>query len=111
MKLFSFWYGGFEDFEGKRRETRWTVQVDRNPTKYYRLYFHIGQELLSSNDTWIHGYGYYAVGITTSAYMKSERKIQWGRHHDYYDGPHDSFGLGRLRIQWQGDWCDECMPP
>jgi len=31
-----------------------------------------------------------------------------GRHHCYYDGPHDSFDLGFVHLCWSGDWCDRC---
>ena len=43
---------------------------------------------------------YYSISLT--------RHWDWGRHHGYYDGPHDSFSLGFFHINWSGDWCDRC---
>ena len=84
VRLFSFNKGTVEGLDGIVRSTRWQVTLDRNPTSYFHLYLYIGQEMTSSTDgSWRNGYGYYAFGLTTGEYMKSERMIQWGRQHDY----------------------------
>ena len=44
---------------------------------------------------------YYLLTITPHWY--------WGRHHAYYDGPHDSFDLGFIHFCWSGRWCEKCV--
>jgi len=59
------------------------------------------QRLSDHDMKWRTGAGYHNVSIHLDRW-------EWGRSHDYYDGPHDSFSLGCFHVNWQGDWCEKC---
>lgn len=43
---------------------------------------------------------YYSINLTSH--------WAFGRHHMYYDGPHDSFSIGFIHFCWSGKWCEKC---
>ncbi len=73
-------------------KTRWHVEVKWFSVCIAREYFR--------SEEWCVGGGYYMTGIAGP--------WQWGRHHVYYDGPHEVWWFGFLYFNWQGDWCEEC---
>lgn len=62
--------------------------------------FH-GEHLSDYDMKWHTGAGYHLFSIHLGRW-------EWGRTHDYYDGPHDSFSLGCFHVNWQGNWCEKC---
>lgn len=78
------------------RKVFW-VSLDR---RSFWVGFH-GEHLSDHDDEWHIGVGYHNLSINFDRW-------EWGRSHMYYDGPHDSFSLGYVHFNWQGDWCEKC---
>lgn len=103
MNLFSFNYTKANptdhptQYKAGTREWRWTCAA----RKYYFGFFEQTKTTYSDWHDMLHRHYYVAWNTKDS---------RWGRYHDYYDGPLDSFCLGRLQFHWSGDWCNKCMP-
>ena len=74
---------------------RWVLEIDS---------FCIGfmQQLRDKKDGhWMDRGRYYSIWLN--------HYWSFGRHHMYYDGPHDSLNLGFLHFCWQPEDCDKCF--
>lgn len=77
-----------------RRSFRWVIDVSWTC-------WELRQEVLFEKEgAWSHARVYYALSFT--------KHLSWGRHHTYYDGPHDSFSVGYAHFCWSSDWCQKC---
>jgi len=43
---------------------------------------------------------YFELSLTSRFHL--------GEDHMYHDGPHCSFGLGLLHVNWSYRWCEKC---
>lgn len=97
MILFSF-RERVNDLQDQRAYTprawRWICEIGRGHAGFYHQW-------LPREGDWRHGGGYYDISIT--------RHWSWGEGHTYYDGPHCSFSIGPIHLNWSGDWCDKCF--
>ena len=85
-------------YKAGTREWRWAFVIE----KFIVGFFH--QYKSERSDEWHDVKPYYYVAWNPNS-------SRWGRFHGYYDGPLDSFELGRLQCHWS-DWtCKECMGP
>jgi len=89
-----------------RRSWRWVLETDlwRDESALFGVGIGFTHQILSGGhgETWRPANHYYTVSLT--------RHFAIGSHHAYYDGPHCSFSLGFLHINWSGGWCTKCMP-
>jgi len=64
-------------------------------------YISVDQECLLRGREWSQqGMNYFSASITHHFMLGSE--------HLYYDGPHCSFSLGFLHLNWRYWWCKKC---
>ncbi len=83
-----------------RRSWRWVFEVDYwKPMAVGAGFYH---QVLFEKGDWRPAVQYYNLSLTPH--------FRLGERHDYYDGPHCSFSIGFLHINWSGDWCKKCMP-
>lgn len=80
-----------------KRSWRWALNVE---------FFSIGVWLQTSserNNEWRFGPDYYDVSVT--------KHFSLGQEHFWYDGPHCSFNLGFLHVNWSGSDsdCERCL--
>jgi hypothetical protein len=56
----------------------------------------------SEKPEWASRCEYFVANVT--------RHFALGQQHIYYDGPHCSFSIGWLHLNWSYWWCKKCMP-
>src|ERR1019366_10582701 len=84
------------------RSWRWIFETSWNDSVVWKRGFVIGfvEQVKFYNEDWRLANQYYSFWINSH--------WSWGRKHDYWDGPIDSFNLGLIHFCWSGAWCVKC---
>ena len=100
-----------EKFNDRNTGSRWVFMACLKSTWpvisvgfYHQYNMNIDTERYSDrvdDESWYLGGRYYDISVTPH--------FSVGRRRDYYDGPHDSFSLGFLHVNWSADWCQKVL--
>lgn len=78
-----------------KRSWRWALNVDFQSIGVWM------QTKAEGDTVWRWGCDYYDACLT--------RHFSFGEDHLWYDGPHCSFSVGFLHLNWSGDDCKKCL--